>query len=118
MNAAPSLPSASSSELLPLLRDLGVLPEGGDDDEMDALLADLELAEIDTSNDGAISLAELVAWWARTGRGPPPQRWAAAASKRAPAAAAGASKAAGTASAAATTTAPESKAKSAACVLL
>ena len=73
-------------ELLPLLRELGVVSmsidaegEGGDD--ADELLAEMEMAEMDANGDDKISFDELCDWWVRTGRGAPPQRPEVAAAK-------------------------------------
>jgi hypothetical protein len=41
----------------------------------------MELAAIDEDGNGSISLAELMQWWARTGRGAPPKRWVAQAAE-------------------------------------
>ena len=72
------------AELRPLLVDLGVISPaagvtsavaGAEDsgwDDMDLLLAEMELSAIDSDGNGACSLEELCAWWRRTGRGPPP----------------------------------------------
>ena len=61
------------SELTPLLIELGVISsDGGAPTEMDELLAEVEMAHIDTDGDGTISFAELCAWWHATGRGAPP----------------------------------------------
>jgi len=65
----------SLSELTKLLIDLGAISggdEGSQDDEMDELLAEIEMAEMDTDGNGTISFKELCAWWVKTGRGPPP----------------------------------------------
>lgn len=69
---------------MPLLRDLGVLSAANDDasdGEADALLAEMEMADIDADGDEKISFAELCQWWARSGRGPPPSRPDVAAAK-------------------------------------
>ena len=43
---------------------------------MDLLLAEMELASIDSDGNGQCSLAEVTRWWEETGRGAPPQRCA------------------------------------------
>ena len=67
------------SELLPLLRELGVIEAGGsaaaEDGMMDTLLAEVAHAQIDLSSDGSVSVAEFKAWWARTARGVAPPKW-------------------------------------------
>ena len=64
------------TELLPLLKALGVLsPAAAEGDgEADALLAEMEMADMDTDGDELISFEELCDYWARSGRGPPPAR--------------------------------------------
>lgn len=42
---------------------------------MDLLLAEMELAEIDTDGNGSCSVSEIIKWWHSTGRGRPPKRW-------------------------------------------
>ena len=71
------------SELLPLLVDLGTISAGADADdaEADALLAELQMIEIDANDDGKLSFEEVCAWWAASGRGTPPQRRDVAAAK-------------------------------------
>ena len=64
-------------ELLQLLRSLGAIGTAdggvsGADDEADELLAEMEMAEIDTNCDNRVSFKELCAWWARKGRGSVP----------------------------------------------
>ena len=66
--------SIDQSELLPLLVELGVLSRGAEEDEVNELLVEMELASIDQNNDGVVSFEELCEWWAASGRGPPPQR--------------------------------------------
>ena len=72
-----------ASELLPLLIDLGVIASDGEqgDAETDELLAEIEMAAMDTDGDEKVSFEELCAWWAASGRGPPPERADVAAAK-------------------------------------
>ena len=66
--------SIDQSELLPLLVELGVLSRGAEEDEVNELLVEMELASIDQNGDGVVGFEELCRWWAASGRGPPPQR--------------------------------------------
>ena len=62
-------------ELLPLLKDLGVVGCGDEDEgDADELLAEMEMADMDANGDDKVSFDELCDWWARTGRGAPPKR--------------------------------------------
>ena len=64
-------------------RPLGIVCTVGEegDAEADELLAEMELADMDSNGDDKVSFEELCEWWARTGRGAPPERPDVAAAK-------------------------------------